>query len=478
MTGVILCGGSGTRLWPLSRDAYPKQFVDLVDGESLFEKTVNRNRVLCESLVVVTNKRHVFIAADQLSGSQGIKPSDAMFILEPVGRNTAPAIALACMAVDQDETVLVVPSDHLIADADAYAARCAEAQKLADKGYLVTFGIKPEYPETGYGYIEADLSKNLGSENAFGVASFREKPDVETAKKFVAAGSFLWNSGMFMFKAGQFLNELKQLEPAMYEACVAAWEKAAKRKDDSLGYDMAEPRLEDMASIPANSIDYAVMEKSRQVACVRSSLGWNDLGSFDSLYGVRPKDASGNTLDDNLVQHGSKGSLIQSSGRVVALVGMEDCIVIDSEDSLLVAKRGEAQNVKKIVDALKASGGKRAGLTEYHGTVHRPWGSYTLLDEGDNFKIKRIVVKPGRKLSLQKHLHRSEHWVVVSGTATVTVDSEQRIVRTNESVYIPIAGVHRLENEGKVDLAIIETQVGQYLGEDDIIRLDDVYGRA
>lgn len=476
MVNVILCGGSGTRLWPLSRTAYPKQFVDLVGGDSLFRMTVRRNAGVCDSFVVVTNSQHVFIASGQFQeASEPGKKAD--FFLEPVGRNTAPAIALACLSLDPETLVLVSPSDHLISDEAAYRERVAEAAALALRGYLVTFGISPEYPETGYGYIETDKAHPLDGKRGYPVLSFREKPDAETAASFVKAGSFLWNSGMFVFKAGVFLDELRKASPGIYDACVRAFEGATARDDEGLGHRIVAVGPEDMKAIPADSIDYAVMEKSSAVACVESSFQWNDLGSFDSLYDIRGKDESGNTVDGNLVQYRSRNNLVVSSKRKIALVGLDDCIVIDTEDSVLVARRGESQQVKQIVDALKAGSAKDRELTEVHGTVYRPWGSYTLLDESGNFKIKRIVVKPGKKLSLQKHMHRSEHWVVVSGTATVTVGEEKRTVRTNESAYIPIACVHRLENEGKIDLSIIETQVGQYLGEDDIIRLDDVYGR-
>jgi len=477
MINLILCGGSGTRLWPLSRNAYPKQFVNLIDNESLFKKTIERNLSLCSEFFIVTNKQHVFIASEQYDDV--VKNKDNVkFILEPMGRNTAPAIALACFDLDPEEIVFVSPSDHLILDLNAYKLRVAEAEKLAEAGYLVTFGIQPTFAETGFGYIEVDENASLGVSNGFKVLSFREKPDIKTAESFISAGNFLWNSGMFVFKAGVYLSELMINSPEIYEKSKNAFDSAEKYNDVGLGHSVIKIQNELMSLIPSNSIDYAVMEKSKKVACVKSSFGWNDLGSFDSLYALLEKDSNGNTNDANLIQTKSKNNLVISEKRKIALVGIEDCIVIDTDDAVLVAKKGESQNVKEIVEQLKNGNNKEQEMTEYHTTVYRPWGSYTLLAEYNNFKVKKIIVKPGKKLSLQKHMHRNEHWVVVSGTATVTVGVEVKVLQTNESVYIPISCNHRLENEGKIDLVIIETQVGQYLGEDDIIRLEDVYGRS
>lgn len=470
MTNIILCGGSGTRLWPLSRDLYPKQFVDMIDGESLFEKTFQRNSAFCDDFLVVTNQRLHFMAFDQVANMpvQG----SVSYLLEPVGRNTAPAIAIAAFDLAPDEMILVTPSDHLIGDLDEYEARIRLAESLAREDRLVTFGIKPGYPETGYGYIEAS-SNELG-EGAFSIASFKEKPDKDTAEAYLAKGNFLWNSGMFVFKAGTFLDELKKHSPEIYEASKKAYDAINEREVEGartlfIGED-------EMNAIPADSIDYAVMEKTDLGAVVSSSFKWNDLGSFDSLYEIMSKDESGNTFASDHINIDSKNNLVIGSGRKVATIDIEDSIIIDTEDALMIARQGSSQKVKEVVNRLK-SDQKSKELTQVHVTAFRPWGSYTVLEDSENFKIKRIVVKPGHRLSLQKHMHRSEHWVVVSGTATVQVGDKVSLVRKNESTYIPIGEIHRLHNEGHIPLAIIETQVGEYLGEDDIIRLEDDYKR-
>lgn len=474
MTGVILCGGSGTRLWPLSRETMPKQFVKLVDDSSLFEKTVARNESQCDSFLVVTNRDHFFLANEQLD-SQKIATERRAFILEPLGRNTAPAIALAAFASGEDEILLVLPSDHLIENLDSYLARCSEARELARDGWLITFGIKPEYPETGYGYIETDHSQKLDDAHAFRVASFREKPDLETANGFVESGKFFWNSGMFMFKAGSFLEELKKHSPEVYEKSLDCWKSSKKTGQNPVVY---EPRKDEMAAIKSISIDYAVMEKSGKVACLESEIAWNDLGSFDSLQSVIPTDGCGNSISGNVIAEESRGNIVLGEERLIALSGTEDLIVVDSPDALLITKRGDSQSVKLIVDRLKAGTPKEADLTKYHNTVRRPWGSYTVLTEGQGFQVKKIVVHPGGRLSLQKHLHRAEHWVVASGVANVIAGERKLVLNPGQSVDIAIEEVHRLENTGSIDTVIIETQFGSYLGEDDIIRLDDIYGRV
>lgn len=474
MTNIILCGGSGTRLWPLSRSTYPKQFVELIEGRSLFQATILRNMGLCSKTTVVTNGQHVFVAADQYRSTAD---SDATFCLEPVGRNTAPAIALACFGLPADETVLVSPSDHLVADLKEYQERVREATVLSERGYLVTFGIKPEYPETGYGYIEVEAQALVpGCGRA--VKSFREKPNQSDAEAYVRSGTFLWNSGMFVFKAGLYLEELARYAPDLYNASYAAYDKAAKRVDPSIGYMQILVGAAEMAAIPSISIDYAVMERSSKVACIVSSFGWNDLGSFDALYDIFDKDEAGNTKSQRLVQTGARGNIVLSESRTVALVDVEHCIVVDTPDAVLVAKRGSSQGVKKIVEELKRQGGLRFQLTELPATVCRPWGDYTCLDSRFGFKVKRIVVKPGKKLSLQKHAKRSEHWVVARGEATVMVGTEERLLTVDKSVYIPVGCLHRLENRGKEDVVILETQIGEFLEEDDIVRVDDAYGRV
>lgn len=476
MKNLILCGGSGTRLWPLSRKLYPKQFVPLMEGGSLYQMTVLRNAAQVSSVCVVTSVDHYFMAMDQYNAiAEHSRLPEPSFILEPAARNTAPAIALACLDSDPEDIILVTPSDHIIpADADYFGALSA-ARAAAEKGNLVTFGIKPLYPETGYGYIEADVQSLAAG--AMKVSAFREKPDAATAQSFVSAGNFFWNSGMFVFKAGVFLDELKRSAPAIFAKSLEAYESADIIEKSTDQYRNVRVTKEAMCAIPADSIDYAVMEKSGSVMTVPSSFSWNDLGSFDALYDVKPKDAAGNTVADGVINIGSSNNLVMSRNRKIALVGIEDAIIIDTQDAILVGRRGHSQDVKKAVEQLQAGSIADQDLTVVHATAHRPWGTYTVLDDSGSYKIKKIVVRPGHRLSLQKHLHRSEHWVVVSGTAKVTVGDTVTLVRKNESTYIPIGIPHRLENEGKIDLVIIETQVGEYVGEDDIIRIEDDFRR-
>ena len=456
MVNIILCGGNGTRLWPISRTLMPKQFVKLFDDKSLFQLTVERNKNVCREQFIVSNAEQYFLAVDQL---EELQCSDSEFLLEPIGRNTAPAIALACFALDPEEIVLVSPSDHLIKDEDAYVKVLQEAKYLAEDDNLVTFGITPTFAETGFGYIEAN-----GNE----VRAFHEKPDVKTAQKYVKAGNFYWNSGMFCFKAGVFLDELQKYAPEIYEASKIAFEGALKDGMYRIAHD-------DMANIPEESIDYAVMEKSDSVKVVASDIGWSDLGSFDALAEEFETDEDGNTKDENLLAINSKNNFVHSSDRLIATVDIDDLIVVDTPDALLISKKGNSQKIKDIVKELK---GRESDLHHIHLTAHRPWGTYTILEENHKYKIKRIVVKPGKRLSLQKHFHRSEHWIVVEGTALVTVGETETLVRPNESTYIQMGVSHRLENPGKVDVVLIEAQVGEYLGEDDILRIEDDFKRS
>jgi mannose-1-phosphate guanylyltransferase len=459
MTNIILCGGSGTRLWPISRSLLPKQFVRLFDEKSLFQLTVERNRKLFSTQFIVSNTEQYFLAVDQLE-EEGVKASK--FLLEPVGRNTAPAIALACMALDADEIVLVSASDHLIKHQVAYEAVVNIAVVLAEQGHMVTFGITPMYAETGYGYIEA-----AGSD----VRSFKEKPDAVTAQEYVDAGNFYWNSGMFCFKAGVFLDELTQHAPDIFEASQKAFESAKK---DEQG--MVRITHEMMAAIREESIDYAVMEKSSNVKVVESDIGWSDLGSFDALYEQYDHDDNGNAIQTDghePILDNAKGNLIISD-KLTAVTDVDDLLIVDTADALLVTRKGNSQKVKQIVSTLKA---RESELPNIHVTAHRPWGTYTILDEENGYKVKRIVVKPGKRLSLQKHHHRSEHWIVVTGTAKVTRGDDEYLVRKNESTYIPMGEIHRLENIGKIPLVMIEAQVGEYVGEDDIVRIEDDYER-
>jgi mannose-1-phosphate guanylyltransferase len=441
MTNIILCGGSGTRLWPISRTLMPKQFVKLFDGKSLFQLTVERNSSVCDQQMIVSNSEQYFLALDQL---EEINHTNNQYILEPIGRNTAPAIALACLALDPNEIVLVTPSDHLIKDQDAYALVLERAKILALEDNLVTFGITPTFAETGFGYIEAHQED---------VQAFHEKPSLERAKNYIESGNYYWNSGMFCFKAGLFLRELEKYSPEIFTASQYAYNNAVQG-------DMIRIKYDDMATIPDDSIDYAVMEKSHCVKVVPSSIGWSDVGSFDTLSDVMPNDANNNFILAN---------------KPVNLIDIEDLIIVDTEDALLISKKGSSQKVKDIVQNYKKSNPE---LTHIHRTAHRPWGTYTILEDTTGYKIKRIMVKSGKRLSLQKHFHRNEHWIVLSGTATVTIGDDTYLVQPNESTYIKAGQIHRLANLGKIPLTIIEAQVGEYTGEDDIIRIEDDFNRG
>ena len=455
MTNIILCGGSGTRLWPISRTLMPKQFVKLFDDKSLFQHTVERNAKLCGSQFVVSNVEQYFLALDQL---EELNKKHNKYLLEPIGRNTAPAIALACFAIEEDEVVLITPSDHLIKNEVEYQNVINKAEEFANNNFLVTFGIKPSFPETGFGYIEAE---------GFDVKAFHEKPSLEIAKKYLEKSNYFWNSGMFMFKAGVFLEELKKYSPDIYEVSLQAYKNA------SFSDEVIRVKHEDMITIPDNSIDYAVMEKSSKVKVISSDIGWSDVGSFDALYDELPKDEHGNTKNEKHISIESKNNLIYGNERYIATVDVEDLIIVDTGDALLISKKGSSQKVKEVVQKIKHT----TNLHNVHLTGYRPWGTYTVLEDTHGYKIKKIVVKPGKRLSLQKHLHRNEHWIVVSGTATVTVGDKEFLIRPNESTYIKMGEVHRLANEGKIPVVLIEAQVGEYTDEDDIVRIEDDFQR-
>lgn len=450
---VVLAGGSGTRLWPLSRKLFPKQFIQLFEGKSLFQKTLIRNKL--DSVTVVTNEQQYFLVIDQAKEDAY---EEVGFILEPVGRNTAPAIALACFDSPVDEVILVTPSDHIIKNEGEYRKCLKKAENLANKGNLVTFGIAPTYPATGYGYIQAK-----GED----VLSFKEKPDLATANKYFKAGNYYWNSGMFAFKAGIFLEELKKYSPDIYKFAKQAYEKSVRDKQG-----MLRVKYDDMMAIPANSIDYAVMEKSSMVKVVPADIGWSDLGSYDEIadYFVDGE------YQEDIAIDSENNFVVSTEGKIVSTAGVSDLVIIDTSDALLVAKKGETQKVKQVVEMLQAKG---SSLINEHKTVHRPWGIYTvLLEKRNSYKIKTIEVKPKHKISFQKHEHRNEHWVVVSGEAIVTKEEEKIVLSANQSTYIPKGVKHRLENPGDTPLVIIEAQVGSYVGEDDIIRYEDDYNRT
>jgi len=457
MTNIILSGGSGTRLWPISRTLLPKQFVKLFSNKSLFQLTVERNSKLCKSQFIVSNAEQYFLALDQL---EELEKKNNKYLLEPIGRNTAPAIALACMALEYDEIVLVTPSDHLIKDEKEYEKVLKKAKELASDNKLVTFGIKPTFAETGFGYIE--------SVNEFDVKAFHEKPNFETATLYLKAGNYYWNSGMFCFKAGIFLDELEKYSAEIYNQSKNAFDNASKDEIIRIRHD-------DMMSIPEDSIDYAVMEKSDIVKVIPSNINWSDVGSFDSLFEELPKDKNGNTKNDKHISIDSKNNLVYGNERVIATVDVEDLIIIDTGDALLVSKKGSSQKVKKVVEKLKETNSQ---LHNIHLTGHRPWGTYTVLEDSSGYKIKRIEVKPGKRLSLQKHFHRNEHWIIVSGTAIVTIEDKVFHLNPNESTYIKAGQLHRLENQGILPLVLIEAQVGEYTGEDDIVRVDDDFQRS
>lgn len=461
MKVIILAGGGGTRLFPLSRSCFPKQFLHIAGKESLLEQTVERfiGLVKPEDIVIVTNEFYLFHVKAEM---EEIGTSAVHIICEPVGRNTAPAIALASvycrdvLGCPDDEVMFVCPSDHLIETKEDFQKLVKEAVPAAQKGFIVTLGIVPTKPETGYGYIHATEEK-VGP--AFKVESFTEKPNKETAEKYIQEGHYYWNGGMFMFRMDTMKQEMQSYIPEILDIT-------------GPGYDNAEKHFEEMPDI---SIDYAVAEKSERIAVVpMSHIYWNDIGSFDSISDVMGGENQ-NSFDGDVVAEDCRNTMILGSNRLITGIGLSDLMVVDTPDVLLVAKKGESQKVKQIVQKLKDQ--KRKEVSE-NVTMYRPWGSYTVIAEGDGFKAKRIVVKPGGKLSLQMHYHRSEHWIVISGTGKITLGDKQFLLRENESTFIPIGTKHRLENPGRIPLAVIEVQNGKYLGEDDIVRFEDIYGRV
>ncbi|HEY4555299.1 MAG TPA: mannose-1-phosphate guanylyltransferase/mannose-6-phosphate isomerase [Lysobacter sp.] len=466
---VVLSGGSGTRLWPLSRKNQPKQFLPLVGQRSLFEETLLRVSKLpgVSAPVTVCSEDHRFMVGEQL---QAVGVENGGILLEPAARNTAPAIALAALHAlsrDPEATLLVLPADHLIENEIAFREAVAIARRVADEGWLVAFGIRPGYAETGYGYILQGEALPAGG---YRIERFVEKPDRPTAERYLADGGYAWNSGMFMFRAQRFLDELGVHAPAILEAVTAAYAGA------STDLDFVRVDAQLFGASPSDSIDYAVMEHTTHAAVVPVACGWSDIGSWSSLWSVAERDGDGNRHEGDVISVDSRGSLVRASDRrMIATLGVEDLVIIDTPDATLVARKDRVQDVKTLVDRLAAD-----GRTEHllHRKVYRPWGSYDSVAVGPRFQVKRIVVNPGAALSLQKHAHRAEHWIVVSGTAEVTCDGRVFDVHENESTFIPLGSVHRLRNRGEVPVELIEVQSGAYLGEDDIVRLEDVYGRS
>jgi mannose-1-phosphate guanylyltransferase/mannose-6-phosphate isomerase len=474
---VILCGGSGTRLWPLSRTGFPKQFLCLTGNESLFQQAAKRlsdlanNAIDVAPALIVAGEEHRFLASEQLRES-GIELGQAL--LEPIGRNTAPALtmaALAALASGDDPILVVTPADQTIADCAAFTTAVRHAIEEASSGSVVILGIAPDRPETGYGYIQTEE----GDPSALGkpVRRFVEKPDTVTAQNYIRAGGYFWNAGMFVLKASVWVKALQQFRPDIFLATQTAWNQR------SIDAKFVRPGREEFIAIPAESVDYAVMEhcpgSDFPIKMVPLDAGWSDLGAWDAVWGVLPKDQSGNACTGDVLTTDSRNSLVHATSRLVALVGVEDLVVVETPDAVLIADKSRSQEVKQIVATLHAQQREEHTL---HRKVHRPWGWYDSIEDGERFKVKRILVNPNASLSLQKHHHRAEHWIVVKGTAEVTCGERVLVLTENQSTYIPQGEVHRLANPGTVPLEIIEVQSGSYLGEDDIVRFEDQYGRA
>ena len=467
MKPVVLAGGSGSRLWPKSRAALPKQFLALTSEQTMLQETLQRlDGSSAANPIVICNDAHRFLVAEQLRQMGG---DHGGIILEPVGRNTAPAIALAAlhaMQTDDDPVLLVLAADHLIKDSAGFQAAVSKANELAMDGNLVTFGIVPDQAHTGYGYIKGGEAIGVGMK----VDEFVEKPDLATAQQYVDSGNYFWNSGMFMFKASVYLAELKKHAPEIYSIC----EQAIASESKDLDFIRIDPEI--FATCPDDSIDYAVMEKTALAAMVPLDAGWSDVGSWSSLWETADnKDENGNVIVGDAILEGVNNSYINAEERLIAVVGLDDVVVVETKDAVMVANKNKVQDIKNVVNKLKA---EQRPEFQFHREVFRPWGSYDSIDNGKRFQVKRITVKPGEKLSVQMHHHRAEHWIVVSGTANVTIGEKTQLVTENESVYIPIGDVHALENPGKIPLELIEVQSGAYLGEDDIVRFSDRYGRT
>jgi mannose-1-phosphate guanylyltransferase/mannose-6-phosphate isomerase len=463
---VILSGGAGTRLWPLSREMYPKQLLALTSNLSMLQDTAQRLGGIsaARAPIVVCNEAHRFTVAEQL---HALKLEPSGILLEPIGRNTAPAVAIAALRaleLAKDATIVIAPADHVIPDAKKFQRAAEMAVGLAESGKLITFGIVANAPETGYGYIR----RGAGPGPSFPVAQFIEKPKLEVAEKFVASGDYYWNSGMFVFKAERFLAELGAFAPDILEASTAAYRKAKT--------DLDFVRIDKVAfeACRSESIDYAVMEKTKDAVVLPLDAGWSDVGSWSSLFDALPADGDGNVLQGDVLVHDTKDCYVHSTGRLVTAVGMSGHIIVETKDAVMVAPKDRVQDVKELVTQLRKAGRSESA---WHREVYRPWGSYDSIDHGERFQVKRLTLKPGGSLSLQMHHHRAEHWIVVQGTARITVEDKTFLLAENESTFVPIGALHRIENPGKVALHIIEVRSGTYMGEDDVVRHEDNYGR-
>ena len=459
---VIMAGGSGTRLWPLSRAAHPKQFLRLHGEDTMLQATVKRLSGLdIQASITICNEEHRFFVAEQLREIDKLGP----IILEPVGRNTAPAIALAALTAKDDPLLLVLAADHVIQDEDAFREAVIRAIPLAEAGKLVTFGIVPSAPHTGYGYIKR--GKDIGE--GFEVDAFVEKPSSDVAQDYFSSGDYYWNSGMFLFRASNYLEELKKFRPDILEQCQGSV------MDVKTDLDFLRIDKDMFESCPAESVDYAVMEKTSHAVVVPMDAGWSDIGSWSSLWDISEKDSEGNATHGDVILNNTRNSYVRSNNKLVAVIGVDDLVIVSTKDALMVAHKDSVQDVKMITESLKIQSRSEWQLSR---EVYRPWGKYDSIDSGERYQAKRITVKPGAKLSVQMHHHRAEHWIVVSGTARVTNGDKIFLLSENESTYIPIGILHSLENPGRVDLELIEVQSGSYLGEDDIVRFEDVYGRV